>query len=337
MAAVSSDSTLDTAGPGEPFHAGERAMQMRTGVRERMELTGPRVIRDRMPDQHRELFEQLPFMLVGSLDASLRPWASIVVGWPGFVRTPDARTLAIYAHPGYGDPLGVNLVVGAPVGLLGIQLETRRRNRVNGTVVEVGAGGFAVEVRQSFGNCPKYIQAREPIFVADPSTMAEPRLVRAEGAVLSADAVALVRCADTFFITTASRAARDGRFAEGLDISHRGGKPGFVRVTKEDGYTVLTAPDFVGNFYFNTLGNIAANPRAGLLFIDFASGGVLSLTGEAEVVWDGSDLASFVGAQRLLRFRVAEGVVIANAVPLRWSAPEPAPQLAATGSWDTAP
>nr|WP_231865084.1 pyridoxamine 5'-phosphate oxidase family protein [Sorangium cellulosum] len=54
---------------------------------------------------------------------------------------------------------------------------------------------------------------------------------------------------------------------EGADVSHRGSKPGFVRVTEEDGRTVLTSPDFTGNFGFNTLGNLALNPRAGVLFV----------------------------------------------------------------------
>ena len=61
-----------------PFHAGERALQAQTGWRDRMEAVGPRVIRDYMPDQHREFFAQLPFLVVGSLDASLQPWASVL-------------------------------------------------------------------------------------------------------------------------------------------------------------------------------------------------------------------------------------------------------------------
>ncbi|XXV04071.1 pyridoxamine 5'-phosphate oxidase family protein [Sorangium sp. So ce1335] len=320
-------------GGGSPYHPGEMAVQARAGARERAEKAGRRVIRDFMPDQHRELFTRLPFLLVGGLDAQRRPWASILAGRPGFVASPDPRTLAVSARPGAGDPLGAHLVAGAPVGLLGIQLETRRRNRVNGTIVEAGDGGFVVEVGQSFGNCPQYIQAREPVFVRAPEAAA-PRPARAEGPALSAGAAALVRGADTFFIATAAPAARGGDAIEGADVSHRGGRPGFVRVAEEDGRTVLTSPDFAGNSSFNTLGNLALNPRAGVLFVDFASGGLLSLTGEAEVLWDGPELAAFAGAQRLVRFHVAEGVWIEDAVPLRWSAPVAAPQLASTGTWD---
>jgi len=147
-----------------PYHAGEQAVQARAGVRERAERAGRRMIRDFMPDQHRELFERLPYLLVGSIDDRGRPWASILVGWPGFIATPDARTMTIAARPAPGDPLAVNLRPGAPVGLLGIELDTRRRNRMNGTVTGVGAGSFSVRVGQSFGNCPQYIQARAPSF-----------------------------------------------------------------------------------------------------------------------------------------------------------------------------
>lgn len=317
-----------------PYHAGEQALQTRAGVRERAERAGRRMIRDHMPDEHRELFEKLPYVVVGALDARDRPWASILAGRPGFMRTPDPRTLAIGARPAAGDPLAAALAPGAPVGVLGIELETRRRNRMNGTVTAVDGGGFAVRVRQSFGNCPQYIQARTHEFAAQPARVPAPP--QSEGALLSPAAEALVRAADTFFIASASPAARGSGAAEGVDVSHRGGNPGFVRVDRADGSSVLTAPDFAGNSMFNTFGNLALNPRAGLLFVDFARGGLLSLTGRAEIVWDGPEVAAFAGAQRLLRFHVEEGAMLDGALPLRWSAPAYARQLAATGSWRAA-
>jgi len=313
----------------QPFHVGERALQLKAGVRDRLEQIGQLALRDHMPDQHRELFGKLPFLILGALDDEDRPWASMLVGEPGFVSTPDAWTMRIDALPGQGDPLAARLKVGSPVGLLGIQLETRRRNRMNGLVEAVDAAGFTVHVGQSFGNCPQYIQAREPRRVAGGEPVA-----RRETALLSPAATAMIGAADTFFIASAAPAARLGRPAEGVDVSHRGGKPGFVRVTVEAGRTVLTAPDFNGNSFFNTFGNLVLNPKAGLLFVDFSTGDTLALTGEAEVIWDGPKLAAFTGAERLLRLRVTEGISIAGALPLRWSPPEPARQLAATGSWD---
>ena len=152
-----------------------------------------------------------------------------------------------------------------------------------------------------------------------------------EGHELSARAAALIARADTFFIATAAANARGGDSVHGCDVSHRGGKPGFVSVEHERGGSVLYWPDFRGNFFFNTLGNLAENPRAGLLFVDFDSGDALLLTGAAEVIWDGPLVAAFAGAERMLRFVPEEGVWVRAAAALRWSAPELARQLATTG------
>jgi predicted pyridoxine 5'-phosphate oxidase superfamily flavin-nucleotide-binding protein len=316
------------------FHDGELAVQERTGVRERLAETASRFVRDYMPDQHREFFALLPTLLVGSLDAQGRPWASILSGAPGFVQSPDPQHLTIRATPLDGDPLRDALEPGAPLGLLGIQPHTRRRNRMNGTVTGVSASVFTVEVDQSFGNCPQYIQARFPEWVKG-ATPASPAETRDGG--LETYAAQLIKRSDTFFIATAAARAQGHAGPHGVDVSHRGGRPGFVRVTEKNGQSVLLAPDFRGNFLFNTLGNIAANPRAGLLFIDYESGDLLQLTGRAEIVWDGPELVSFAGAQRLLRVTVTSSRWYDAALPLRWSAPVQAPQLAATGSWQGQP
>jgi len=327
--------TMNDDGP-DAFHAGEQAMQLLAGVRERMAEAGRAVIRDYMPDQHRELFTKLPMMLVGSLDARGCPWASLLIGAPGFVASPDAQTLVISAEPAAADPLAGHLTADMPVGLLGIELPTRRRNRMNGRITALENGRFTVQVDQSFGNCPQYIQARRPRFADPPETLSAPHPVQTERARLSADATAIVTAADTLFVASASAHAGNATTGEGVDISHRGGRPGFVRVSEEDGRSVLTIPDFSGNLYFNTLGNIAINPRAGLLFVDFERGDLLTLTGSAAVVLDGPEIAAFRGAQRLLRVEPQEGRLIRGAVPLRWSEPDYAPQLTRTGTWDEA-
>ena len=215
-----------------PFHAGERALQARTGWRDRMEAAGPRVIRDYMPDQHREFFAQLPFLVVGSLDASLQPWASVLAAPAGFVHSSDPTHLRIDALPTAGDPLAGQLAQGASLGLLGIEPHTRRRNRMNGTVESLDAAGFMVGVQQSFGNCPRYIQAREPVFAAARDTHGAP-VQRLDALDLAAQR--LIGSADTLFIATAypdEAAAGDDADARshGVDVSHRGGLPGFVRV-----------------------------------------------------------------------------------------------------------
>ena len=310
------------------FHEGERAVQSRVGVQERMAQLGPRVIRDLMPDQHRDFFAQLPFVIVGTVDGAGQPWASVLAQPPGFIQSPDPQHLLLHAQPLPGDPLQDTLADGVSIGLLGMEPHTRRRNRMNGVVQRVTPTGFAVTVSQSFGNCPKYIQARQPVYVSGHQLL-NARMDESTG--LDDAARRMVEAADTVFIATAyaGDAAQAGR-AAGVDVSHRGGKPGFVRV---DAGGVLTMPDFSGNFFFNTLGNIAVNPRAGLLFIDFANGDLLYLAVTAEIIWDGSELNAFEGAQRLLRFRVQTARRLQAALPLRWGAAELSPALLHTGRW----
>src|SRR3569832_299203 len=112
------------SGGESPFHAGERAVQERLGVSERMEQAGRRLVRDFMPDEHRELFEDLPFVIAASADARGALWASLLMGEPGFVRAPEPRQLVVQAGALPGDPFVENVGIGAPLGLLGIELPT---------------------------------------------------------------------------------------------------------------------------------------------------------------------------------------------------------------------
>ena len=310
----------------QTWHEGELALQRMAGSRERLAEIGPRVIRDHMPDQHREFFAQLTFLVAGSVDAQGHPWASILAGEPGFVSSPDPRRLAVRARPPAHDPLRDTLAVGMPIGLLGIEPHTRRRNRLNGRVTQQGEYGFDVEVGQSFGNCPKYIQARRPEFTGERSAPPPARRL----STLDAASRSIIQRADTFFIASAHpEAGGSDALAFGVDVSHRGGKPGFVRVDGD----VLTAPDFLGNAFFNTLGNLAVNPRCGLLFLDFDSGDLLHIAATARIVHDGAELEAFQGAQRLLRLQVIAILHAPAALPLRWSEAQLSPVLAATGEW----
>lgn len=307
------------------FHTGEQALQARVGVQAQMAQIGPRVMRDHMPEQHREFFGLLPFVVAGSVDAHSQPWASVLAGAPGFMHSPDPTHLHIRAQPLPHDPLQHTLHEGAAIGLLGMQPHTRRRNRLNGTA-HLQDDGLLVKVGQSFGNCPKYIQARESAW----APAAPAGQVVYQGPGLHDAARELIQAADTFFIATAhpdAAAARDPR--HGVDVSHRGGAPGFVKVEAQR----LTVPDFVGNQFFNTLGNIAVHPLAGLLFVDFERGDRLYLAARASVVWDGAELAAFAGAQRLLRLDITQVVHVQGGLPLRWGPAERSPHLAGTGYW----
>lgn len=310
-----------------PFHAGEVALQQRTGVHERMAAVGRQFIRDHMPDQHRELFEKLPTLLLATLDDGGQPWATMLTGAPGFVRTPDARTMHVGASLAESDPARAGLREGVAVGVLGLEPHTRRRNRMNGVVSAVESNGFTLQVLQSFGNCPKYIHGREPELRRE----RQPGPAQREGARLSEAALALLARSDTLFIasSSAARIAQAGEGGAGVDVSLRGGPPGFVAIERGADADRLTLPDYVGNSLFNTLGNLLLWPQAGLLFVDWQAGHVLQLATRAQIVHEGAALAAFPGAQRLLQLEVQQGWWRPQALPLQWSAAQMAPQFVA--------
>ncbi len=296
-----------------PFHRGEKEIQSRLGIEEKMEGLGRRMIRDHMPDEHQAFFSGLPLLIVGTIDSVGRPWASALAGAPGFVRAAGSRVLDVTAQPIYGDPLANALVDGADIGALGLEFQTRRRNRVNGRVSHSSADGFQIQVVQSFGNCPKYIQARQPVPGGAIESIGEKRPVHRAEALTKGQA-AIVARADTLFI--ASQFSEDAAdWSHGVDVSHRGGKSGFVLVAHE---TLLLLPDYSGNCMFNTLGNIGINPKCGLLFIDFDTGDTLQLTGEAEILWEPAHTRRFPGAKRVLAFSVEEALQIEQALPFTW-------------------
>lgn len=275
-----------------PFHKGELIAQALAGVDP---FNAP--IRNRMPDQHRTFFPLLQFLAVAVADAEGWPLATLVQGPPGFASSPDPARLQVAALPAPDDPVRARLMAGAQVGLLGIDLGTRRRNRLNGLLAAVGESGFAVDAVQSFGNCPRYIHVRalQPV-------ERTPGPVSAFDTGLPARARAMLAETPTLFVASASGAdAHDG--AAGLDISHRGGPAGFARLDGD----VLVVPDYAGNRYFNTLGNFLAEPRAAIVVADFATGDVLQLQGVVDVDWEAAEPERSPPVERTWRFRIVRG------------------------------
>jgi hypothetical protein len=291
-----------------PFHEGEQQVQARLGVRD-IESWAQKIVRPHLPDEHRAFHTGLPFLIAGARDTRGRPWATLLCGPEGFVRSPDPGSLRIDARPVTGDALEGALTPGADLGLLGIELATRRRNRVNGRIGE-GGETLVFQVEQSFGNCPQYIHEREWRRVAD-----EPAGAPERGTHLDPDQRLWVEMADTLFIATGYRGSGESP-TYGMDASHRGGDPGFVTVESD---TRVSFPDYAGNNHFNTIGNLMLDPRMGLLFVDFSTGGMLQLTGRAELTWEGPALERLPGARRVVTMDIEEIVELPAALSLRWS------------------
>ncbi|MEL0642038.1 pyridoxamine 5'-phosphate oxidase family protein [Pseudoalteromonas aliena] len=313
-----------------PFHEGELAIQDKLAKRELMDTFGKRAIRSFMPEQHQAFFAQLPFVVAGSVDENADVWASIVSGKPGFLSVPTPTSLLMTNTVDINDPLHKTLkVTGSSIGLLGIELSTRRRNRLNVRVGEVIADNkVSFNVDQSFGNCPQYIQTRDLTFNRD-SLLKSNAVQKVEFNTLDNAASALIDNTDTFFVSSFITAKNNPKI-EGVDVSHRGGLPGFV---KREGNT-LTIPDYAGNNFFNTLGNFLLNPKAGLLFPDFNTGNVLMLTGSVEILWDGNpELEGFIGADRGWKFTLTKGMWLKNVLPFTAKFNAYSPNTKMTGTW----
>ena len=286
-----------------PYHPGELAVQQQAGTRPRAaHLT--QILLTEIPPQARPFLARQPLIVVGSADDQGRLWASILTGVPGFLQAADAHTLHIAAQPVKGDMLAANLHLDAAIGTLVVDFEHRQRLRLNGRA-HLSPEGIRVALEEAFFLCPKYIQARTWLPPAPAATSFPAAVV---GPALTAQLQTWIERADTFFLATAHAGA-------GLDVANRGGLPGFVRVVNE---LTLHWPDYPGNGMFQSLGNLALNPRAGLLFPDFATGQVLQLTGQAYVDWSPGHARRFPGAERVVVFKIEEARTLPDPRPLRW-------------------
>ncbi|KAG2378336.1 hypothetical protein C9374_008479 [Naegleria lovaniensis] len=351
------------------FHEGECFFQHQVGLSEDKSSQLSQFVRNYMPMQHREFYEKMPFLLVSSMDEKERVWASIIVAHPPFLqestnvqtlqestndltlpyqakpmvslaRTLDDRSIHIETMLLHGDPLQNNLKSEIPIGILGIEPHTRRRNRVNGRVkgsVAFSNSGindhhetvsFLLEVDVTMGNCPKYIQAREWNWKDRRREEGYGNVSRGLW-VLPSQLEEFISKSDAFFIASASKESMSSSSLnptehdrrQGLDVSHRGGKPGFVTVSRtisqveKTEQTILEYPEYLGNFMFNTLGNIVTNPKVGLLFINFDNGDLLYMTGKAFVA---QGFQSKPGAQHTVRFYLEEWIYSQKQVPFEW-------------------
>ncbi|MFN6555286.1 pyridoxamine 5'-phosphate oxidase family protein [Mycolicibacterium septicum] len=289
------------------YHSGELAVQRRMG-QEAIATRVGRMIRTEVPAAAAEFLAEQPMIVIAAAGDDGRVWTSLIAGPPGFVHADDPRTILLEGLPAPGDPVGDALRSEQQIGMIAIEPQTRRRMRVNGSAEPVGTG-LRIHTDQVYSNCPKYISRRHIAEVRSADGL--PDVQRGES--LTNRQQALIARADAFFIGSADTAGN-------ADASHRGGNPGFLQVLSP---RQLRWPDYRGNSMFMTLGNIAANPRCGLLVVDWHSGSTIQLTGTAEINWDEAD--SGAGTQCAVDFTIDEVVELTHVSPLRWSSAELSP------------
>jgi uncharacterized protein len=276
------------------FHAGELEAQRRAHE-DMIAARTAKVIKPFIVAGAFSFIRQQPMVVAGSEDAAGKVWASILLGKPGFLEpSEDAKRLVIHleqARVQPNDPFIHNIAERREVGLLIIEFSTRRRLRVNGPVERVGDALF-VDVAESYAICPKYIQKRDIRML--PEAGSEEDGVTRTGALLEGQQLGRIQRADTFFVASSHS-------AYGPDVSHRGGRPGFVKVLADGTFRI---PDYRGNSMLSSFGNFTINPQAGLAFVDYEDGKVLQLTGTASLYWDQPDPNGETGGtNRFWQFR----------------------------------
>lgn len=298
-----------------------------------------------VPKQHKDFHSHLRYFAIGSLDNQGRPWASIISGKEGFIKAIDDEHVSVNVTLAPGDPFGENITNGLKIkgasliGGVGVDFSNRRRNKLNGHV-EPKHSSYDPDTRnvkltfradQACGNCPKYISIRKITAAKRNSTLAEEKLHHSGS--LSDEALAIIAKADTTFF--ASRFSGSDNEQAGMDVNHRGGRPGFVRVIDK---RQLVIPDYSGNQvsgsrlfhtltmqFYQSLGNIFIEPVVGVTIPDFDTGDILMVTGDAKLLFDKEANAVMPRMNRILLVEVNGYVLIRQALPFEFKLTEPSP------------
>lgn len=276
---------MNAAASSSRFHEGELIAQRNANESDMAARNGANVsthiVRGALP-----FVRQQKTVYIGSVDIDGRVWASLLIGEPGFLNpSDDATTLTIdlskVARQPH-DPLWENLRLGTRMGFLLLDLQTRKRLKVNGDA-HLDGDRLVVDVTESVPICPRYIQ-RRTIALSDPGSQPVPTGLQQGSGIGDAQRELIAR-ADTFFLASVHE-------THGADASHRGGPPGFVQILPGD---VLRIPDYNGNSMFNSFGNFLLNPQAGLVFPDYEHRRLLQLNGTVAMFWDQPDPAGVTG------------------------------------------
>jgi len=256
----------------EPYHSGSITVQERTGERDLADANG-RIIGAKISERAQPFLAKQSYCALGWVDRDGMLWGSFVEAGPGFASSAaDGEKLELDLSRVKNAPHSIPALGSLPaarrVGLLFIDLETRRRLRVNGNVETLSSTSLTIDVSESFPNCPKYIQSR----VMKPRASARRAPASESGDSMTREVAALIAAADTAFVSSMSPAGD-------IECSHRGGRPGFVQIRD----SALHIPDYRGNSMFKSLGNLLLTPRAGLCFVDFDGGRQLQITGDVRV------------------------------------------------------
>ncbi len=108
-----------------------------------------------------------------------------------------------------------------------------------------------------------------------------------------------IKTRDMFFLTTIDHRGFP-------TCSYKGGAPGFVKVLDSN---TLAFPSYDGNGMYLSLGNMTANNKVGLLFIDFETPHRIRIHGTATIDSHDPLMNEFCGAELIVRISITETFV----------------------------
>ncbi|USP79502.1 hypothetical protein yc1106_06776 [Curvularia clavata] len=284
------------------------------------------------------MFQRAPLLAFGALDTQHRPWVTLWGGSPGFSESlghgmigtrslVDAEydpVVQALTADGKGFEKHENREDAKLVAGLAIDLMTRKRVKTAGRLVgcqvqkvvaegeEDGEPGSLIQVvtniEQSLGNCPKYLNQYE----IRPARV-NAKLV-AEGASLSDEGRDIISQSDMFFLSTSAE--------DDMDVNHRGGPPGFVRIISP---TEIVYPEYSGNRLYQSLGNMQINPKIGITFPNYETGDVLYITGSTEILVDKDAAALLPGSNLAVKITIDQARYVASGLPFRGTRKTPSP------------
>lgn len=289
------------------FHLGELAVQKRSEEEAIADRNGS-VIADTILGGARPFIQKQFMVVLASVDSNGAVWSSVLYGQPGFVMA-ESDVVIKFNIPedkrDETDPFWTNISVNPSIGILFIELGTRRRYRINGMLKSNDNLGIDIEVREAYPNCPKYIQRRHLREFGMEPVNAE----LSRGHTVDNEIESLIHNSDTMFVASYYSGT-------GADASHRGGNHGFIQIIDD---RTLRIPDYPGNSLFNTFGNIELDSRTGLCIPNFSSKNLLQLTGKSKILWNQDDPLNLTGGtSRFWEFAVESWILRSVPQRLEW-------------------
>eukprot|EP00271_Cylindrocystis_brebissonii_P014324 TRINITY_DN35641_c0_g1_i1.p1 TRINITY_DN35641_c0_g1~~TRINITY_DN35641_c0_g1_i1.p1 ORF type:complete len:729 (+),score=95.22 TRINITY_DN35641_c0_g1_i1:257-2188(+) len=322
-------------------HVGELEVQRRRHVPPEVSTIMPHLNSDEMPLQHSTFFSALPYFAIATTDAFGRPWATILVKSDpadgSMLNAASAQRLQVNAALPGDDPFAAciaKLPAGEVPGQagrghlwagLGVDFTNRRRNKVAGVITSGSYVDKKLEMElitnENLGNCPKYITLRDLEYVQRTPETVFNNFETKDPVVLTKEEIDLVHRASTVFVATCHIVPNDP-LASAVGLNHRGGPVGYSRVLQTPDQSYLILPDFSGNRFYSSLGNVQTDGLAGVVIPCFATGDMLYLTGEAVNLFDGDAEKIMPRMSLITKIRITGRVYIKGGLNLKLLSPE---------------